>query len=87
MRIDPEHTRKISRAFGRNTDGSRFVKIDIPFMAAVFERLTLWERGLLNDRITKAAAARRRTPEQRLLLAMFAHTENEADKPSEGRHA
>lgn len=84
MRIDPEHNRKIARAFGRNTDGSRFVKLDIPFMAMVLDRLTLWERGLLNDRITKAAAARRRSPEQRLLLAMFAHVEQ---KEMEDRHA
>lgn len=79
MRIDPEHTRKLARAFGRNTDGTRFVKLDLPFLASVLGRLTLWERGLLNDRITKAAAARRRSLEQRLLLALFAHTEADTD--------
>jgi len=68
MRIDPDHATKVASVI----DGDGSIKIDIAFTSAAFERLNLWERGLLHQVLSKAATTRRLTPEQRLLLALFA---------------
>lgn len=73
MRIDPEHRAKLTRAISRNDAGRQEVNLDIAFMTTAMDRLSLWERGLLVNSIMRAAKARRRTIEQRALLALFVH--------------
>jgi hypothetical protein len=51
------------------------VKFDVDFMNKSMDRLTMWERGLLMKAIMRAVRAKRRTPEQRALLALFVHQE------------
>lgn len=72
MRLDPEHVQKINRAFNDVGD----VKLDIPFMSEAMGRLNMWERGLLAHSLLKAACNKRRSPEQRVLLALFVHAED-----------
>lgn len=72
MRLDHEHVAKLATAFGQEEGGEPFVRLDIKFMLAAMARLNLWERGLLQDRIVRAAIAPKRTMDQRVLLAMFA---------------
>ena len=81
MRIDPKHTEKIANAVTHDENGDRNFNIDIAFAMSAFERLTLWERGLLPSAIGRAIKAKRPTPEQRLILALFAHVAQ-----SEGEH-
>ena len=73
MRLDPHHVDKIKSAM--TEDG--IVKIDIGFMAAAMGRLSPWECGLLASALAKAASNKRRTPEQRVLLALFVHSDPE----------
>jgi hypothetical protein len=71
MRLDPDHVRKLARAIKRSPPPE--VNLDIAFMRAAMDRLSLWERGLFMDALMRAAGARRRTLEQRALLALFVH--------------
>lgn len=74
MRLDREHVEKIERAVQGSGDEA-VLALDIPFMRAAFGRLSLWERGLFTHAICRAVRAKRKTPEQRLILALFAHDE------------
>lgn len=76
MRLDPEHVRKIERAVKRAPPPQ--VDLDIAFMTKALARLSLWERGLLMQALDRATTARRRTIEQRALLALFVH---DGEKP------
>jgi hypothetical protein len=75
MRLDRDHVRKIERAVKRSPPPE--VKLDVGFMSEVLKRLSLWERGLLMQAIDRATTARRRTIEQRVLLAMLVHDDEE----------
>jgi len=75
MRLDPEHVRKLDRAINHATDE---VKLDVQFMRASLDRLNPWERGLLTDALLRATKAKRRTIEQRVLLALFVHDDGTA---------
>lgn len=73
MRLDPEHAEKLAQAITTNENGSPEVKLDTEFMRRAMDRLTLWERGLFMHAIMRALAAKRKTVEQRVILAMFVH--------------
>jgi len=73
MKLDPDHVRKLSRAITHPSEGGPHVKFDVKFMASVFERLSLWEKGLLTNALMRAGSAKRMTIEQRALLALFVH--------------
>lgn len=79
MRLDPEHVRKLARAISKTEKGGPEVALDLGFMGKVMARLSLWERGLLTQAIIRASSAKRKTIEQRIILAMFVHREE--DKP------
>lgn len=79
MRLDPDHVRKLERAFETDGSGNSVVKLDIPFLRSSMDRLTLWEGGLLMTSLMRAAKARRRTDDQRTLLALFVHDEYRCD--------
>ena len=70
MRLDPDHVRKLARAIEQRSNGPQ-VKFDLSYMDGAMERLTLWEQGVLITALMRSARARRRTPEQRALLALF----------------
>jgi hypothetical protein len=78
MRLDPDHTRKLSRAIAQGPSGGQEVSFDIPFMSAALERLNMWERGLLTNALLRSAQSRHRTIEQRALLALFVHDDGGA---------
>ncbi len=67
MRLDPEHRAKLRAAMSSDTT----VRFDIEFMERSMDRLTLWEQGLLSKALVRAARSRRKTTEQRALLALF----------------
>lgn len=71
MRLDPQHVAKLDGALiGTGPDAT--INLDIEFMSQAFDRLTMWEQGLLTKVVMRAArTTRRRTPEQRALLALF----------------
>ena len=69
MRLDPDHVKKLSRAIG--SDGT--LKVCPKRMRFLSENLTLWEHGLAMRAILKAAAAKKLTREQRVLLALVAY--------------
>lgn len=71
MRLDAEHAEKLRASIIRDANGDPVVSFDIDFMMSAFNRLTLWERGILTDALLRSAAAKRPTIEQRALLAMF----------------
>lgn len=71
MRLDPAHVRKLARALTTSPQGNAEASFDIAFMTQAFDRLSLWERGLLMQALLRSAGARRRTLEQRALLALF----------------
>lgn len=73
------HARKLARAMSRGDDGQQQVNLDISFLSKAMGKLTLWERGLLVNSIMKAAKARRRTIEQRALLALFLYDDEGGD--------
>ena len=57
MRLDPDHVRKLAKAIKRSPPPE--VNLDIAFMRAAMDRLSLWERGLFMDALMRAAGARR----------------------------
>lgn len=71
MRLDPDHVRKLSKAIKRSPPPE--VNLDMPFLRTAMDRLSLWERGLFMDALMRAANSKRRTMEQRALLALFVH--------------
>lgn len=71
MRLDPDHVRKLDRAISKAPPPE--IDLDIAFMSAAMGRLSLWERGLLTQALLRAATSKRRTLEQRALLALFVH--------------
>ena len=73
MRLDPDHVRAIARCIETDADGETYLKIDIKTMRVVLDRLSLWERGLLSECLEKAARAKRKSRDQRALLAIFSH--------------
>jgi hypothetical protein len=77
MRLDPAHSDKLARAFGNDQDGNLEIKLDIGFVEAAMGRLSIWEQGLFMKAIMRAARSRRRTPEQRVLLGLFVHQEDD----------
>ena len=79
MRVDPQHVEKLSRAIDRPVGGDPIVSLDISFMQAAFDRLTLWERGALSQVLMRASMAKRLSLEQRILLALFVHQESPND--------
>jgi hypothetical protein len=83
MRLDPDHVRKLVRAASVDADGKPHVNFDIDFLMSAIDRLNLWERGLLMQVLLKAALAKRRSPEQRALLAIFVHDEGKAESEAE----
>ena len=70
MRLDPNHIRRIERAVRKSPPTA---DLALQFLALAMSRLSLWERGLLMQAIDRATMARRRTIEQRILLALFVH--------------
>ena len=68
MRLDPEHRAKLRAAMSADAATVRF---DIEFMERSMDRLNLWEQGLLSKALLRAARSRRKTTEQRALLALF----------------
>lgn len=68
MRLDPEHRAKLRAATSADAATVRF---DIEFMERSMDRLNLWEQGLLSKALLRAARSRRKTTEQRALLALF----------------
>lgn len=77
MRIDPAHIRKIAAAMSKSADGGAQVCLDIAFMRDCMRRLSLWERGLMMQALLRASTSKRRTIEQRVLLALFVHSEGD----------
>jgi len=75
MRLDPDHVRTLARAI-TTEDGDASLKVDMAAMRNAQERLSLWELGLLSKALGRAIAATRKSPEQRVLLALFAHRED-----------
>jgi len=73
MRLDPDHVKKLARAFTTTHEGGTSVNINIDFIATAMDRLNMWERGLLHRVLAKAASAKKLSPEQRVLLALFTH--------------
>lgn len=71
MRVDPQHAKKLDSAITVNDAGAPEVKIDVDYMDAIKDRLSLWEQGLLMKALIRSVRSRRRTPEQRALLALF----------------
>ena len=67
MRLDPEHRAKLRAAMSSDAT----VRFDIAFMERSMDRLNLWEQGLLSKALLRAARSRRKTTEQRALLALF----------------
>lgn len=78
MRLDREHVEKIERALHGSGDDA-VLMLDIPFMRTAFDRLSVWERGLFAQAICRAVRAKRKTAEQRLILALFAHDDGGDD--------
>lgn len=72
MRLDQDHVRKVERSIETDADGEKYLRVDLAMMKAVMSRMTLWERGLLDECLERAAKARRKTKDQRALLAIFA---------------
>lgn len=68
MRLDPEHRAKLRAAV---SDDATTIRFDMNFMEQSMDRLNLWEQGLLSKALLRAAKSRRKTPEQRALLALF----------------
>lgn len=83
MRLDPEHVEKLRAAMSLGDNGERCLDLDIPHLTASMQRLSLWEGGLLIDALMRAAASRKLTREQRVLLALFVHDKSR----EEVRHA
>lgn len=75
MRLNPDHVRTLARAIEQDEDGETFLKVSMPMMDAARANLSLWEMGLLATCLAKAAMGKRLRPEQRVLLALFAHRE------------
>lgn len=79
MRLDPEHIRTLRHAIEVDDDGEADLKISIGMMRAAQDHLSTWEVGLLSvclaKAAAKAAAGGRLRPEQRVILALFAHKE------------
>lgn len=75
MRLDPDHVRVLARAIEKDEHGDPVIKVSIPMMRAASSKLSLWEMGLLSDCLAKAVMGKRLRPEQRVLLALFAHNE------------
>lgn len=75
MRLDQDHVDKLAHAI----DGDGDVKLDIAFMRSAFPRLSMWERGLLIEAITRAISSKKLSREQRVLLALFVHQSREGD--------
>lgn len=82
MRLDPKHIKKITRAMTVDVDGQEMVTLDIAYMRQALDRLTLWERGLLIKSVMKAAVSKKKSVEQRVLLALFVPPLGD----EEGRH-
>lgn len=83
MRLEADHVAKLQSAIVRGKGGH--VDLDVGYLSSCMRRLTLWESGLLVDSLMRAAAAKRLTKEQRVLLALFvsaAPTESEAGDAS-----
>ena len=78
MRLDPAHVKKLSQAISSTPRGTPEVQFNISFMMLALTRLSLWERGLLMQALMRAATSKRKTIEQRALLAMFVHQEGDA---------
>jgi hypothetical protein len=78
MRIDPDHVKMIASAIVNDASGSPEAKFDIEYMDTSMGRLSLWEQGLFIKALVRAVKARRRTAEQRALLALFLHREGDA---------
>lgn len=78
MRLDQEHSDKLARAIDGVGDEAKF-NLDIAFTKEAFDRLSLWERGLFTLALTRAVRAKRKTAEQRLILALFAHDDGGGD--------
>lgn len=76
MRIDPAHARKISSATTKSETGKLEVNFDLSFMQSCMSRLSLWERGLLVQALIRASTSKRKTIEQRVILAMFVHQDD-----------
>lgn len=83
MRLDPEHVEKLRAAISLGDNGERALDLDIPHLSSSMQRLSLWEGGLLIDSLMRAAASRKLTREQRVLLALFVHDKRQ----DEVRHA
>lgn len=77
MRLDPDHIRSMALALSRTDDGEPQIKVSTAMMREARDRLSMWEMGLLATCLAKAASASRLRPEQRVLLALFAHREVE----------
>lgn len=73
MRLDLEHRAKLRAAVSADASSIRF---DIDFMEKSMDRLNLWEQGLLSKALMRAARSRRKTTEQRALLALFVDATN-----------
>ena len=77
MRLDPHHSEKLALAMGNGPDGNPEIKLDIGFVEAAMGRLSIWEQGLFMKAIMRAAKSKRRSPEQRVLLGLFVHQEDD----------
>lgn len=75
MRLDPDHVRVLSRAIEQDDAGEPVLKVSMAMMRAAHAHLSMWEMGLLSTCLAKAAMGKRLRPEQRVLLALFAHRE------------
>lgn len=73
MDIDPRHERKLEQAIAFGAGGKPTVNLDLNFLAVALHRLSLWERGVLMEAITRACVADTYSIEQRALLALFVH--------------
>lgn len=73
MRLDPEHVEKLAAAF----TGDGEAMIDVTFLKSAFQRLSMWERGLLMESVTRAIATKRPNREQRVILSLFVHPKGE----------
>lgn len=74
MRLDPEHVEAITKA--RTDDGG--FRLSPERLRILTEHLSVWEHGLAMRALNRAMSAKRLTREQRVLLALFIHRDEEA---------
>ena len=77
MRIDTEHRKTIATSIIQTANGPK-LRMDLEALDQAKERLSLWEVGLMMACLVKASIAKRKSREQRVLLALFGARDGKA---------